>query len=197
LTRTSKILTKVILGPIEKDIDENLAEDQFGFRKNRDTREAILCLRNIVEKSFTVNKNVYIAFVHLLKAFDNINWNVMMKIIKTIKIDYRYRRIIRELYKHQTTFVEIKASKREAAIRKGVRQVCNLWPLLFNTYIEQAINEYKEYCTGIKVNGVRIQMLRCADDISIIVQDEINSKRTLESLDDILKSNYLSIHPVL
>ena len=52
LTHTSKILTKIILGRIEKKIDENLAEDQFDFRKNRGTREAILCLRTIVEKIF-------------------------------------------------------------------------------------------------------------------------------------------------
>ena len=37
---------------------------------------------------------------------------------------------------------------------------------------------------------MRIQMLRFADDIAIIVQEEINLKRSLESLDDILKSNY-------
>jgi hypothetical protein len=54
---------------------------------------------DIVEKSFTVNKKVYIAFVDLLKAFVNVNWNVM-KILKIIKIDYRDIRIIRELYKH-------------------------------------------------------------------------------------------------
>ena len=55
LIHTSKILTNIILGRIEKKIDENLEEDQFGFRKNRGTRESILCLRNIVEKRFTVN----------------------------------------------------------------------------------------------------------------------------------------------
>ena len=112
LTHTSKILTKIILeiilGWIEKKINENLAEDQFGFWKNRGTREAILCLWNIVEKSFTVNKKVYNAFVDLLKAFDNINWNVMMKILKIIKIDYRDRRIIRKLYKHHTASVKKK-----------------------------------------------------------------------------------------
>jgi len=31
LTHTSTILTKITLGWIEKKIDENLAEDQFGF----------------------------------------------------------------------------------------------------------------------------------------------------------------------
>jgi hypothetical protein len=33
-------------------------------------------------------------------------------------------------------------------------------------------------------------MLRFADDIAIIAQDEINLKTALESVDDILKSNY-------
>jgi hypothetical protein len=63
-------------------------------------------------------------------------------------------------------------------------------PLLFNIYLEQAINECKEYRTGIKVNGVRIQMLRFADDIAIIAQEEIHLKRAVESLEDILKCNY-------
>jgi uncharacterized protein YdcH (DUF465 family) len=56
--------------------------------------------------------------------------------------------------------------------------------------MEQAINECREYSTGIKVSGMRTQKLRFADDIGITVQDEINLKRALESLQDILKSNY-------
>jgi hypothetical protein len=56
LTHISKILTEIILGRIEDKFDSNLTEEQFGFRKNRGTREAIFCLRNIIQKSFTLNK---------------------------------------------------------------------------------------------------------------------------------------------
>ena len=41
-----------------------------------------------------------------------------MKILKMIKIDYRDRRIIRELCKYQTTSIKIKENKTEATIRK-------------------------------------------------------------------------------
>ena len=73
-----------------------------------------------------------------------------MKILKMIKINYRDKRIIRELYKHQMTSIKIKENEREAAIRKELRQGCNLSPLIFNINIEQAINERKEYCIGIR-----------------------------------------------
>jgi hypothetical protein len=117
---TSKIVTKIILGLIKKKMDEKLAEDQFGFRKNRGTGEAIFVFENYCREKFYSKQIIYIAFVDLLKAFNVVNWNVMMKILKKIKIDYRDRRIIRELCKHQTTSINIKEGKREAAIRKGV-----------------------------------------------------------------------------
>ena len=117
---------------------------------------------------------VYIAFVDLLKAFDNVNLKVMMKILKMIKIGCRDRRIIRELYKHQTTSIKRKETKKEAAVRKGVRQGYNISPLLCNVYREQVIHDCKEYCTGIKMNGVRIQMPRFADDTAILAQGEVN-----------------------
>ena len=71
-----------------------------------------------------------------------------------------------------------------------MRQGCKLSLLLFNIYIEQAINECKEYCTGIRLNGMRIQMLKFACDIAIRAQDEINLKKAFEKLRLYLKSNY-------
>ncbi|VVC43972.1 Reverse transcriptase domain [Cinara cedri] len=47
LSHASKILTEIIFQRIESKIEQSLTEDQFGFRKNMGTREAILPLRII------------------------------------------------------------------------------------------------------------------------------------------------------
>lgn len=72
-THTSKIITQIIKNRIEKTIDENLGSDQFGFRKSIGTREAILTLRILLKKQIRRNKDTFIAFVDLEKAFDNVH----------------------------------------------------------------------------------------------------------------------------
>jgi len=72
ISHASKILTKIVNKRIEKKIENNLKEDQFRFNKNRGTRESFLCLRFIIAKMHRINKPVYIAFVDLRKALNNV-----------------------------------------------------------------------------------------------------------------------------
>lgn len=181
----------IIKKRIDQKIDEELQDDQFGLRYGRGTREAILSLRILIEENMRVDKPLYIAFVDLQKAFDNINWNLMFDILKKIGIEFKDRRMIHSLYKNQVAGIKIDNSERkEAKIRKGVRQRCNLSPYLFNIYIEQAIKECKECCTGILLSGRRIQMLRFADDIAIVAPDEWNLRRSLECMDEVMREKY-------
>lgn len=61
---------------------------------------------------------------------------------------------------------------------KGIRQGCNLSPVILNIYIQQAINDCKGNYTGIKINGERLRMIRFADDIVIVFPVEQNLKRS-------------------
>ena len=53
----------------------------MGFRKGRDTRDAIFQLRTIVQRSVQVNKKVYACFVDYQKAFDRINHEKLLSIM--------------------------------------------------------------------------------------------------------------------
>uniref|UniRef100_A0A8D9E3Z3 Craniofacial development protein 2 n=1 Tax=Cacopsylla melanoneura TaxID=428564 RepID=A0A8D9E3Z3_9HEMI len=195
LSHTSKILTGIVQQRIKQKVDHQLHDDQFGFRNGRGTREAILSLRMLIEESMRIDKPLFIAFVDLQKAFDNVNWNILFEILKEIGVDYKDRKIIHSLYKNQTANVQVNNSEwQKASIRKGVRQGCKISPDLFNVYIEKVINECKEFCTGIILNGLRIQMLRFADDIAVLAPDEMNLRRILEIMDDIFKKYHMNIN---
>jgi len=78
---------------IEKTIDANLDEDHFGFRRNIGTREATLALMIVVEKQIRWNKETFITFVELEKAFDNVQWKKLFEILKRVGIKYNDRRL--------------------------------------------------------------------------------------------------------
>jgi hypothetical protein len=50
LSHASKVLLIIIKKRIKKRIEENLEDDQFGFREGKGTREEILALRLILER---------------------------------------------------------------------------------------------------------------------------------------------------
>lgn len=72
IAHASKIITRIVLKRMERVIDELITEDQFGFRRGKGTREAILALRQVIEKQNRKRKTTFIAFVDLEKAFDNV-----------------------------------------------------------------------------------------------------------------------------
>ena len=115
---TNQILTKIIQRRIEQSDEENLGEDQFGFRRNRSTREAILSFRLIIERSFIREESVYVGFIDLEKAFDNVKWEIIFNILKQAGIKFRERRLIYILYQNQMAIINIGDKEREAKIKK-------------------------------------------------------------------------------
>ncbi|KAJ4432691.1 hypothetical protein ANN_21314 [Periplaneta americana] len=71
---------------------EQFEEEQFSFRKGKGTRHANGLLRTIGER-YLKNKEVYVVFVDLEKAFDRVHWNKLIGIIKKIGVDWKERRL--------------------------------------------------------------------------------------------------------
>lgn len=196
ITHASKILTRIITRRMEGKIEENLSDDQFGFRKGMGTREAILCVRQITEKMLKIGKPTYMAFVDLEKAFDNVKWKKLFKILRAINVDFKDRRIIYNLYKNETAVFECKTGANiTAKIKKGVRQGCNLSPMLFNLFIEMAIREVKmSDVGGVKINGNRIKLVRFADDIALVAESEEELTQFLSIMNNIFISYDMKIN---
>ncbi|XKL66382.1 hypothetical protein PGB90_009802 [Kerria lacca] len=103
---TSKVLARIIHRRILSKMEKRV-EDQFGFRKGRGTGEAILLLKLIQKKRLKKGLKTYMTFVDLEKAFHNIEWMRMFKILKEIRIKFKDRKVIWNLYKEKNAKIKI------------------------------------------------------------------------------------------
>ncbi|KAJ4444695.1 hypothetical protein ANN_06492 [Periplaneta americana] len=88
ISHSAKILLRILNRRLYYKMEEQLKEVQFDFRKGKGTRDAIGLLRTIGGIYLEKNK-VYVLFVDLEKAFDRVDWNKLMGILKKIGVDWK------------------------------------------------------------------------------------------------------------
>jgi Reverse transcriptase (RNA-dependent DNA polymerase). len=81
---------------LESKIEKDIEEDQFGFRKG--TRDAIGLMRMRSERLLDVKEEMCLCFIVWQKAFDRVDWNKMLGILRNIGVKSRERRLICKLY---------------------------------------------------------------------------------------------------
>ena len=100
LSVPSKIFTKIIIQRIQEGIDDELRQEQAGFRKGKSTTEQLFTLRNIIEQCSEWNAPLYINFVDFEKAFDSIHRESLWYILKAYNIPDKVIRIIKLFYEN-------------------------------------------------------------------------------------------------
>ena len=100
----------------------------------------------------------------LFKAPCTINWTIWMQILKETGIDWRERRLIRNLYIAQSVKVRLnRGETRSVKIGRRVRQGCCLSLILFNLYSEYLTKGALEGLGDFKISFTlwNMQMTLC------------------------------------
>lgn len=186
ISHASKIMLKILTKRIEAKVRDFIGRNQFGFRREVGTRDAIGVMRMLCERSLENGNDVYICFVDFEKAFDRVDWIRMLKILKDLGVDWRDRRMINELYMKQEAVVRVADGESEpGVIGRGVRQGCPLSPLLFSIYVEMMMIEaFEDSKEGIRVGGELVRDVRFADDQGMVESTEIGLQMVMNKLKD-------------
>jgi len=173
IAHTAKIVAKILRRRIEKKIEDVLGEDQFGFRRRKETRDAIWMLRIISERTLEIDEELSVCFIDWQKSFDRVNWTKLMYILKETGIDWRERRLISNLYMAQSVKVRLnRGETRSLKTGRGVRQGCCLSPILFNLYSECLMKEALEGFGDFKIGGQIVHTVKYADDLVLLAKEE-------------------------
>lgn len=178
LSHIYKLLTKIINNRLVRKLDEYQSQEQAGFRKNYSTRDHLLTMKIIIEKSNEYGFPLHLAFIDYRKAFDSIEHWAIYNSLANSRIDHRYIQLIKQLNEEATATYILHEKSKPVPIKRGVRQGDTLSPKLFTLALEDIFKKMNWTEKGINVNGERLTNLRYADDIVLISQ----SREELEEM---------------
>ena len=128
-----------------------------------------------LKKQGSSRKNIYFCFLDYAKALDCVDHNKLWKILKETGIPDHLTCFLRNLYAGQETTIRAGHGTTDwFQIGKGVRQGCILSPCLFNLHAEYIMRNagLEETQAGIKIAGRNINILRYADDTTLMAESE-------------------------
>ena len=175
-------MLKILQARLQQYVNHELPDVQEGFRKGRGTRDQIVNICWIIEKTREFQKNIYFCLIDYAKLC---MWlcgpKQTGKFLKEKGIQDHVTCLLRDLYTGQEAPVRTGYGTTDwFQIGKEVHQGCIFSPCLFNLYAEYIMRNagLDEAQAGIKITGRNINNLRYADDTTFMAE----SKEQLKSI---------------
>ena len=165
LSVISKLLEKCVRKQLIKYLFENklIFKNQFGFRSDLTTDDALFRLSNKIHKLIDKNKKILMVFIDLAKAFDSLNRKMLLKKLKHMGINRASLNWFTSYLTDREQVVSVNSTLSERqSINYGVIQGSTLGPLLFLIYINNL---------G-KINLDKGEMYLYADDTALIFEGD-------------------------
>ena len=172
-----KIFTRIITNNIKEIIDEQLPENQFGFRKGKSTLIAIESLLKNIWDALDKREKFYVVFIDFTKAFDYIDRELIQeKVEETLGINNVWTKTAKSILRWNEVNVSDNRSTSEPILQtNGVLQGDPLSPLLFILAAEEIIR---------LTQRERINSYAYADDIVVGSKDITKLQETMDIVEE-------------
>jgi len=135
LCTSYKLFEKLLLNRLAPSVEDQLIEEQVGFRKGRSCCGQVLNLVQFIEDGFEKKLKTGIVLVDLRAAYDTVNHRSLLMKMANMGINGHMVNILRHLLNNRRFYVEMDGRKsRWRGQKNGLPQGSVLSPLLFNIY---------------------------------------------------------------
>ena len=149
LPTSYKVFTVILKRRLEKYSEKIIGEYQTGFRPGRSTTDNLFILRQITEKAWEYNIDLYMIFIDFKQAYDCIDRRKLEIILRSFGIPPKLVNLIKVTMTDTINQVKIQNELTDSfETKQGLKQGDGLAPLLFNLTLEYIIRQ-----TTIDVNN--------------------------------------------
>jgi hypothetical protein len=173
----AKIYEKIVKKQLVQYLETHalLAENQYGFRPNTGTEDAIAKVTSIVMKNLDRGQKCLGIFIDLCKAFDSVSHSKLIKKLRSFGISGRILEWFRSYLTSRPQSVKISGKLSEPRVSEyGIPQGTVIGPVLFILYVDDMLK--------LDMNG---EIISYADDTVVIVSKPTWSELNLAANGDV------------
>ena len=114
-----------------------LCENQFGFRKNRSTEDAVLIFQDLAKEILNKRQTPFAIFMDLSKAFDTIDHKILLEKLRFYGFSPDALKLMKNYLSDRQQYVDIGdgVTSEVRGVGVGIPQGSILGPLLFLIYV--------------------------------------------------------------
>ena len=172
-----------------------LSGTQFAYRKGHSTTDAVFVINSSVSLKAKLSI-VCCAFIDFSKVFDLVTRELLYRKLKNYGVSKKFLTIVMNM------FIKAKSKVRTNAgcsdnfnLTTGLMQGESLSPSLFSIFIndlDEAMDEVNSM--GVTIHGTRITVLKYADDIVLLADNEEGLQDGLQALHAYCVKNRLTVN---
>ena len=195
-----KFYTSILNKRLLKYCTENkiLKPEQLGFLAGNRTSDAHLILYSMIQQyCHQKNEKIFSCFVDFSKAFDTIPRDLLFQKLLDRGVNGKFFNNVKTLYANDNCCIKVGDKITESFLaNQGVKQGCILSPLLFNIFLSDIVDQFKDKnCRPLKIDDSNdLSCLIWADNIVLTSQSEEGLRNMLSLLEQYVEKNRMSIN---
>ncbi|GKC63410.1 RNA-directed DNA polymerase, eukaryota [Tanacetum coccineum] len=162
-----KVIAKILASRLAKVIGSVIRSNQSAFIEGRQILDGCLVANEIIRMASIENTKLLLFKVDFEKAFDSVNWNFLLDVMRQMGFGSKWRTWIASCLSSASISCMINGSpSNEFKMERGLRQADPLSPFLFLIVAEALQVCILDACNKGLYNGV--SLAGCGDNVSLL-----------------------------
>ena len=170
--------------------------NQLGFRKGFRTADQVFTLKTLTDQAFSKGKKLYTCFVDFSKAYDTVWREGLFYKLLNYGISTKFVKVLKDMYSRLQACIQLTSGiSAPFPSLVGLKQGCNLSPILFNLFINELVDKLNANLTDApKLGQVKVSCLLYADDLVLISESQSGLQKALDTLDSFTQDWHLKVN---